>query len=223
MRWLPTFLVALVTACGPNLSDIPTTGDDTPNPDVTPPTSEIQTRTLAIGLDTPWDLQIDSAGVIWATERRGVISRIDTSTGEVTRVRTIEEVVEVSESGLLGMALHPNFSAEPFVYVVHSYNEGPGIRNRLIWMHWDGVALGAAETLLNNLPGANNHNGSRLAFGPDGMLYVTTGDAFDLSSPQNTVSLGGKILRLTPDGTPAPTTKSIRLGIETRRALCFTP
>jgi glucose/arabinose dehydrogenase len=204
VRWQLILAITLATACGSDTSIIPTAGDDSPPSDVTPPVSSLQSRTLATGLDTPWDLQIDPEGTIWVTERRGAISRVDTSNGEITPVRTVDEVVEISESGLLGMALHPDFAAEPFVYVVHSFNDGSGIKNRLIRMRWDGVVLGTAETLLDDIPGANNHNGTRLAFGPDGMLYITTGDSFDLSLPQNTSSLGGKILRLTPIDEPAP-------------------
>ena len=109
---------------------------------------------------------MDPEGTLWVTERCGVTSRVDTSSGKITIVSTITETVEIRKSGLLGMALHPNFSTEPFVYAIYSY-ESNGIQNRLIRSHWDGPMLGPPETLLDSIPRANNHNGSRLAFGPD--------------------------------------------------------
>ncbi len=159
--------------------------------------------TLASGLDTPWDLAWGPDNQIWVTERRGVISRVDTSLGRITRVGQID-IVERSESGLMGMAFHPDFDARPFVYFTHSYMRGSGIQNRLVRMRYDGTRLGNLEVLVDNIPGAPNHDGSRLAIGPDRLLYMTTGDAQNRALPQDLTSLAGKVLRFTLEGLPAP-------------------
>ena len=104
----------------------------------------------------------------------------------------------------MGLAFHPDFSTQPFVYVAHTYSGGGGARNRVVRMRFDGAALGPPQVLIDNIPGGSIHNGSRVVVGPDRFLYVTTGDAGNGSNAQNQTSLGGKILRLTLDGAPAP-------------------
>ena len=158
--------------------------------------------TLVTGLDTPWDLAWGPDGQIWVSEREGTISRVDAKTGAVTEVGQID-AFELSESGLMGIAFHPDFENRPFVYAVYSYNAGGGVRNRLVRMLYDGTALGQPEILLNGIPGAPNHDGSRLAVGPDDLLYLTTGDAQSPALAQDLNSLAGKVLRLDLDGEPA--------------------
>jgi glucose/arabinose dehydrogenase len=104
----------------------------------------------------------------------------------------------------MGMAFHPDFAAEPYVFVAHSYRDGGSIRNRLLRLRYDGTTLGDPEPLLAAIPGNRNHNGSRLAIGPDRLLYMTTGDAGRARLAQELASLAGKTLRLTLDGRPAP-------------------
>ena len=168
----------------------------------TAPTA-LQVETLVSGLDTPWDLAWGPDDFIWVTERGGTISRVNPSTGDITRVGEID-VVERSESGLMGMAFHPDFSRQPYVYFAHSYRADGGIRNRLVRMRYNGSSLESLETLLDDIPGNSNHNGSRLTIGPDGLLYMTTGDAGRPDRSQNLSSLAGKVLRLTLEGQPAP-------------------
>ena len=163
----------------------------------------LRVETLVSGLDTPWDLAWGPDGAIWVTERPGTISRVDAATGAITRVGDVD-VVEVSESGLMGIAFHPDFASQPYVYVTHSYRSGRDIRNRLVRMRFDGATLGEPQVLLDNIPGAGNHNGSRLAIGPDRFLYMTTGDAGRGARAQDLSSVAGKVLRLTLDGRPAP-------------------
>ena len=99
----------------------------------------------------------------------------------------------------MGLALHPDFATQPWVYVAHTYSQG-GVKNRVIRMRFDGNSLGTPEVLVADIPGSSIHNGSRLIIGPDRFLYVTTGDASDPTIAQNRDALAGKILRLTLDG-----------------------
>ncbi len=121
------------------------------------------------------------------------------------RAGTVPGVVPGGEGGLLGLALHADQ-----VYAYATTRVGGRTENAVVRMTLGGdvaaggLTLGAPEPVLSGIPGAGTHNGGRLAFGPDDMLYVTTGDARDTDSSQDPDSLGGKILRVTPDGAPAP-------------------
>lgn len=171
---------------------------------ITPDGVALGVETVAASLETVWDMTWGPDGQIWITERSGRISRVHVGTGEVTLVGELS-VAEVSESGLMGLALHPDFPDEPWVYAVHSYRAGDDdIRNRLVRMRYVGDRLGAPETLIDGIAGNGNHNGARLAVGPDRLLYMSMGDAGERSRAQDRSSLNGKILRLTLDGDPAP-------------------
>ena len=160
-------------------------------------------ETLASGLDTPWDIAWGPDGAIWMTERRGTVYRVNPANGQVAQVGKVD-VIEVGESGLMGITFHPDFDAQPYVYLAHSFGSGNAIRNRLVRMRFNGISLGNPEILLDNIPGASYHNGSRLAVGRDRLLYMTTGDAGNPALSQNLNSVAGKVLRLTLDGQPAP-------------------
>jgi aldose sugar dehydrogenase len=178
-------------------------GDSGTNgPQNPPPSGQLVVSTLVGGFDTIWELAWGPDNAIWTTERRGFISRVNPTTGAVNRVGTLT-VTEAGEGGLMGLAFHPDFATQPFVYAMHTYGSGQGTRNRLVRMRYDGSALEAPQTLLENLPGAGVHNGSRVVVGPDRLLYVSTGDASNDPLAQSTSSPAGKILRLNLDGTPA--------------------
>lgn len=172
-------------------------GSDT----TTVPTGDLSVTTLAGDFDTIWELAWGPDNSIWVTERGGRISRVDPSTGATTQVGTVQ-VSEIGEGGLMGMTFHPDFATEPWVYVAHTYSSG-GTRNRVIRMRYDAGSLGPPQVIIDNLPGSSNHNGSRLAVGPDRKLYVTTGDASNTGLPQDRNSTAGKVLRLELDGGPA--------------------
>lgn len=163
-------------------------------------TSEVDTTSIVTNLDTPWELVWGPDDHIWFTERYGRISRVDPETGEQTELLTIDEVHEVSESGLLGMVLHPDFVNHPFVYVVYTYLESSSIMERLVRYTYSNGALDSLLVLIEGIPGASTHDGSRLVIDKDLKLYMTTGDARDTSLPQDVSSLNGKVLRLNLDG-----------------------
>lgn len=155
---------------------------------------------VATGLDTPWDLVWGPDGMIWVSERGGRISRVDPAGGRRTTAGDVGGVLESGEGGLTGIALHPDFPREPWVYAMHTYSSTGRTRNRLVRLRWDGAKLGEQQVLLDGIPGAGIHNGARIVIGRDRMVYVSTGDAGNASNAQDSTSLGGKILRLTFDG-----------------------
>jgi glucose/arabinose dehydrogenase len=166
--------------------------------------AQLQVENVATGLRTVWDMAWAPDGEMWVTERSGRVSRINVANGTVTPVGEVPSVAETGEAGLLGMAFHPDFPREPFVYFAHSYRRIARIRNRLVRMRYADGRLSGAETLIDGIDGAGNHNGARLAVGPDRLLYMTMGDAGDRQVAQDRTSPNGKILRLTLDGKPAP-------------------
>lgn len=161
---------------------------------------------VATGLPLPWSLAVlpdGSALVSLRDEARVVRVGADGATVPVTGTGPDGQVPGVQpdgEGGLLGLAVAPTFAEDGLVYAYLT----SGADNRVVRMRLDGDTLGEPEVLLGGIPANSTHNGGRLAFGPDGMLYVTTGDAQDRPAAQDPSSLGGKILRLAPDGQPAP-------------------
>ena len=159
-------------------------------------------ETLASGLNTPWAIDFASDGRIFITERPGRIRIVAAGQLRAEAWMTLD-VATGGESGLLGLALDPKFSENRFVYVAYSYRTGMfAMRNRLVRLREDvKTAKGVLDkVLLDGVAGANNHDGGRVKFGPDGKLYWTTGDAQKSDAAQQLNSLNGKILRLNPDG-----------------------
>lgn len=169
-------------------------------------TSAPEVSVIAEGLETPWAIVILPDESLLVTERKGTIKRI-TAGGNLQEnpMATIENVVEIGEGGLLGMTLHPDFENNKFVYLYYTYkNDGSNTLNRVVRMKYENDTLSNEELIVNEIPGANFHNGGEIAFGPDDYLYITTGDAQEPSRAQDTNSLAGKILRVTDSGEPAP-------------------
>src|SRR5688572_32172458 len=128
-----------------------------------PPNVQLGTEVVATGLDTVWELVWGPDGFIWMTERGGRISRVNPQSGAVTPVGQVA-VNEIGEGGLMGLALHPDFATQPWVYVAHTYSQG-GVKNRVIRMRFDGNSLGTPEVLVADIPASSIHNCSRLLVG----------------------------------------------------------
>ena len=149
-------------------------------------------RPIATNLRAPWGLAFLPDGRALVTERDTARILSVSGDGQVSEVQTLSEVRPGGEGGLLGIAVSPTYATDQWVYVYYT----SATDNRIARLHLGG----APEPILTGIPKAGNHNGGRLAFGPDAMLYAGTGDAGDRDKAQDVGYLGGKILRITPDG-----------------------
>ncbi|WP_433794835.1 PQQ-dependent sugar dehydrogenase [Actinoplanes sp. CA-252034] len=153
---------------------------------------------MAAGLEVPWGLAFLPGGDALITERdSGRVLRLAAGSGQARPVFQVPGVAAVGEGGLLGVAVSPDFARDNLVYVYFTAEQD----NRIGRFRLDG---GDFEVVFEGIANASYHNGGRIAFGPDGLLYVGTGDAGDTASSQDPASPNGKILRLTADGDPAP-------------------
>ncbi len=159
----------------------------------------IRDSVIVTGLNYPWEILWGPDQFIWMTERGGRVSRVNPNTGAVIPLITINEVVSSGEGGLLGMALHPDFSSNPFVYLIYNYNSSSGYAEKLVRFTYNGTSLINPTPLLTGIDASSIHNGSRLLI-VNNKLFITTGDAANTSSSQNLNSVNGKVLRLNLDG-----------------------
>ena len=163
------------------------------------------TSIIAEGLDTPWAIAFLPDGAMLVTERPGRVRYIDKD-GKLASepVAVLSQVEEIGEGGLLGIALHYNFSANKYVYFYYTFSgKGQDTLNRVVRMKYQNNKLIGEEIIVDNIPGNFNHNGGRIKFGPDNNLYITTGDAQNPTQAQDTASLAGKILRVSDTGRAA--------------------
>ncbi|WP_435877912.1 PQQ-dependent sugar dehydrogenase [Streptomyces kurssanovii] len=160
--------------------------------------------TLAEDLKSPWGAAVLPGGDLLITSRdEGTITRVDAESGEKTEIGSVPGVAPGGEGGLLGLAISPSFASDRQVYVYFTTASD----NRIARLLYDeqkpaGQQLGAPDTVLRGIPKGIVHNGGRIAFGPDKMLYAGTGETGETGLAQDKESLGGKILRMTPDGNP---------------------
>jgi glucose/arabinose dehydrogenase len=157
--------------------------------------------TISTGWTIPW-------GMDWLPDGRALITERDSfrvhtlaRNGTKTFVGSVPNAATTGgEGGLLGAAVSPDFAQTGYVYFFHTAASD----NRIVRMRLSGTSLSGYTTLVTGIARARFHDGGRIAFGPDGYLYATTGDAQNTALAQNRNSLNGKILRMRPDGTPAP-------------------
>ena len=159
----------------------------------------VKVETVAENLTVPWEIEFAPDGRIFFTERTGHLRVIQD--GNLLSEPMISLEVSRTEGGLLGLDLDPNFSENNFLYLYYSYFDGPDIYNRVVRYTEFDNSLSEEKILLDKIPGSQWHDGGRIKFGPDGKLYIATGDAADWNLSQDLNSLAGKILRINSDGT----------------------
>ncbi len=155
-------------------------------------------QVIATNLQKPWSLDF-SEDKIFFTEKIGNIRVIDAGILAKEPVANLT-VADVTDGGLLGITLHPDFAKNHFLYVFYTYQEGEFFWNKVLRMTESNNKITDTQIILDKIPGAQFDDGGVIKFGPDKKLYIGTGDATNKSSSQDVHSLAGKILRLNDDG-----------------------
>jgi glucose/arabinose dehydrogenase len=161
----------------------------------------LKVETVVTGLEVPWSIAFTSPTRMLVTERPGRVRAVENGVLRSEPLAIVSDVESRGETGLMGLTLAPDYEKSRLLYVSYAYTAPGGIRVRVVRFHDDGTALSQRKIIIEGLPAAQFHAGCRLRFGPDGKLYVTTGDATTREIAQKLDSLGGKTLRLDTDGT----------------------
>jgi glucose/arabinose dehydrogenase len=207
-------LAAALTGCGAGEGEPPTAAPApsrpaAPSPAPASPSGGVldtgSPEVIVTGLEAPWGIDFLPGGDALVTERDNArVLRVPAGGGEPTEVRRISQARPRGEGGLLGLAVSPTWEQDGAVYLYVTTAED----NRVVRFSTDDPQ-GPLEPVLTGIPSSSIHNGGRLAFGPDGHLYVGTGDAGDTSLSQDPESLGGKVLRMDQQGQPVEGADSV--------------
>ena len=191
--------------------------------------SNFETEVWQQNLNVPWELVfLPESNRALVTERSGRVLQIIDGNLEAESYLELN-IVSRGEGGLMGMAHHPDFPEDPYIYLMYTYTSAAGEQyNRVSRFKDQNNQAGKEEIILDQIPAGNYHDGGRIAFGPDGMLYITTGDTFNREIAQAMDNLGGKILRLTPAGNipednPFPDSPIYSLGHRNPQGLAWHP
>lgn len=161
---------------------------------------KVKAEEVVTGLEVPWGIAFLPNDKMLVTERPGRVRLVEN--GKLKPPVATVNVTASGEGGLLGIAAHPDFATNRYFYLYYTTDKNRSPVNRVErWqLSSDGLTASLDRVIIDDIPAAIFHNGGRLRFGPDGMLYIGTGDAREPQISQDVESLAGKILRLTPDG-----------------------
>jgi aldose sugar dehydrogenase len=164
---------------------------------------------VADSLDVPRDIEWGAGAYLWYAEQQGTVGRIHIPSGEKQVLWRVKNIYHRKSTGIFSMVLHPNFGADPYLYIHYTLAEKDSyledkIISRVVRLSWKDEKLGEPQILLDSIPGNTYHNGSSMLIGADGKLWLSTGDAGQPRETQNPSLLFGKILRINLDGTFPP-------------------
>ncbi|MBD8070116.1 PQQ-dependent sugar dehydrogenase [Bacillus sp. PS06] len=190
-------LLLILTACSSKNNDSTKPIEEQDSLEMTSSAAEA----LATNLHIPWMIT-KHEDTFYISQREGKIIEVDLESQHPKDHNLIltKDVLHEGEGGLLGFLLAPDFETSQLAYIYHTYREADMIKNRIVTLQKRENTWYETKELLADIPGARNHNGGRMKIGPDGLLYVTTGDAAIPELSQDKKSLAGKILRMTLDG-----------------------
>lgn len=179
---------------------------------------------VARELSVPWSIVFTGSERMLISERSGRIREIVGNKLTPEPLYTFREVSTTAEEGLMGLAVDPDYQINKYLYAAVAYPNGNTLAVKIVRLIDNTTTLTADRTIIDNIPAARYHAGTRIAFGPDNKFYITTGDATDKQIAQDPNSLGGKILRMNADGTiptdnPIPNSYVYALGLRNSQGI----